>query len=265
MRTGSMDAAAAWVREAFARAGYEPQDQTCKIMGKEYANVEAVLPGAGQTDETVVVGAHYDSVPRSPGADDNASAVAGLLEIARLCRDGSFRRTLRFVAFANEEPPFFMTEEQGSRVYARRAKAAGMDVSAMVCLESIGYYSDAVGSQRYPFPAGLLYPKTGDFIAFVGNLASGGLVRRSVELFRRTTPMRCQGGAWPSLIPGVSWSDQRSFWIEGWPAVMVTDTALYRNPHYHTRLDTPDTLDYDRTARVVRGVHRLVLELAGER
>ena len=215
--------------------------------GRKVRNIET---GSGD----LVVGAHYDTVPGSPGADDNASGVAVLIELARRVPSG-----VRFVAFANEEAPYFLSPEMGSFVYARER---GAKVRAMFSLEMLGYYSDAPGSQNYPAPLSLFYPDRGDFIAFVGDLGARGLVRRSIESFRKHAKFPSEGLAAPSFIPGIAWSDHWSFRKHGTPAVMITDTAFYRYPHYHRASDTPDKLDYERMARVTLGLAEMLNEFA---
>jgi Zn-dependent M28 family amino/carboxypeptidase len=205
-----------------------------------------------------VVGAHYDTVPGSPGADDNASGVAVLIELARL------RLPARFVAFANEEMPYFESGEMGSHAYAARARAAGEKISAMLSLEMLGCYRDEPGSQHYPPPLGWFYPDRGDFIGFVGDLGTRALVRRAIGAFRRHARFPAQGVAAPSVIPGVTWSDHGSFRRQGYPAIMVTDTAFNRYPHYHLPSDTPEKLDYLRMARVTLGLAAVIEELANE-
>jgi Zn-dependent M28 family amino/carboxypeptidase len=233
------------------------------VDGVPCDNVEAEVRGRERPADIVVVGAHYDSLAFTSGADDNASGVAALLALARAFAGAHPRTTLRFVAFANEEPPYFQTANMGSLVYAKRSRARGEHIVAMLSLETIGYYSDAPGSQRYPPPMGLAYPDRGDFIGFVGDRTSADLVRRVVATFRTTTHFPSEGAAPFSLIPGVGWSDQWSFWQVGYPGVMVTDTAPFRYPRYHTAQDTPDALDYDRMARVVAGLERVIADLAG--
>jgi Zn-dependent M28 family amino/carboxypeptidase len=211
----------------------------------------------------VVVGAHYDSVEGgTPGADDNASGVAGLLALARRFGKTPSARTLRFVAFANEEPPYFQTEEMGSLVYARGCAARGERVVAMLSLETMGMFSEAPGTQHYPFPFDALSPSTGDFLAFVGNVRSTKLVRDAVATFRRTRMLPAEGAAVPDLAPGVGWSDHWSFWQTGVPALMVTDTAPFRNANYHEESDTPETLDYRKLARAVVGLAAVIEALA---
>jgi hypothetical protein len=257
------------IEAAFGGAGLAVARQRYEVAGRPADNVEATLPGRGPaSDEIVVVGAHYDVVAGTTGADDNASGVAAMLAIARAVRrDGGLatspaRRTVRFVAFASEEPPHFHTDAMGSVVYARRCRARGDRVVAMLSLETLGFYTDRPASQRYPFPFGLLYPTTGDFVGFVGNPASRALVREAVGTFRASARFPSEGVAAPGLLPGVGWSDHWAFWQEGFPAIMVTDTAPFRNPAYHTTGDTADRLSYPAMARVVVGLVAVVEHLA---
>ena len=230
-------------------------------------NIECEVRG---DEEIIVVGAHYDTVPGSPGADDNASGVAAVIAMAqRLAAEVGGaplgrppRKTIRFVAFANEEPPFFATPQMGSFRYAQRCRDRQEKIIGMFSLETIGYFSDAPKSQQYPSLLHLIYPPTANFIAFVSNLKSRALLRRSVRAFRKACDVPAESGALPEFIAGVSWSDQWSFWQCGYPAVMVTDTALFRNPHYHTATDRPETLDYGRLAKVVDGLTAMVRQLA---
>jgi Zn-dependent M28 family amino/carboxypeptidase len=208
----------------------------------------------------VVVGAHYDTVPGSPGADDNASGVAALIELAGLL--GRAGLPIRFVAFANEEEPYFMGPDMGSWVSARRSRDRGEPLRAMISLEMLGFYSDRPGSQRYPAPLGLFYPDRADYIAFVGDWGVFGLVRRCCLKFKSHTSFPAEWLAGPAFIPGVTRSDHWSFRNLGFPALMVTDTAYNRNPHYHRSSDTPDTLDYERMARVTLGLAGMLRELA---
>jgi hypothetical protein len=254
-------AAAAYIEAALGSMGYAVARQEFDAMDRRVANLEAVRRGASRAGEIVVVGAHYDSVMGCPGANDNATGVAAMLELARAAAGRTPARTVRFVAFVNEEPPFFQTGRMGSLVYARRARARGDRIAAMLSLETIGYYTEAPGSQRYPAPFGLFYPRQGHFVAFVGNVASRALVREAIGAFRRRAAMPSEGAAVPGWIPGIGWSDHWAFWQQGWPGVMVTDTALFRDPHYHLPSDTPDRLDYERLARVVAGLEHVVEEL----
>ena len=221
------------------------------------------IAGGASASEIIVVGAHYDSIAGATGANDNGSGVAAVLELARLMRGAQLERSVRFVAFVNEEPPFYRTGEMGSQYYARRSRERGENVVAMLSLETIGYYSDRGGSQRYPFPLGLFYPASGNFVAFVSKLGSRRLLHRALGAFRRHAEFPSEGVAAPAFIPGVDWSDHWSFWQQGYPALMVTDTALYRYPWYHSVQDTPDKIDYERLARVVTGLGGMLEELAG--
>ena len=260
----AMIAAARYIESELKSAGYEVERQTYPMPTGEIdgVNLIAEIRGASHPGEIVVIGAHYDSVDGSPGADDNASGVAGLLAIARRFAGARPDRTLRFVFFANEEPPHFQTPAMGSYQYARRCRERGETIVSMLSLEMLGYYNDARGSQQYPPPLAAIYPDTADFIGFAGNLGSRVLIRRSVAAFRRHSAVPAEGAALPELIPQAGWSDQWSFWQFGWPALMVTDTAMFRNPHYHTPSDRPETLDYERMARVVEGLGGVVADLS---
>ena len=263
-RMPAFEEAAQYIEKAFAGLGYPVTAHRFLSGDAEVRNIEVEVKGAARATEIIVTGAHYDSVIGAVGANDNGSGVAAVIELARLFREARPARTLRFVAFANEEPPFFQSNEMGSRVYARDAKKRNENIVAMFSLETIGYYSDRPGSQRYPFPLSFFYPSTGNFIAFVSNLASRPLLHEALASFRRHAEFPSEGVAAPAFIPGVDWSDQWSFWKEGYPALMVTDTAPYRYPYYHTMQDTPDKVDYERLARVVTGLYRMLRELAQE-
>lgn len=263
LETEKLEDAARYLERTLAELGYQVASQHYEIGSQAFRNLEASLPGREKPNEIIVVGAHYDTAEGAPGADDNGSGTAAVLELARILRSEQLARTVRFVLFVNEEPPHFNTRHMGSRVYAARASRRREDIAAMMSIESIGYYSDAERSQKYPFPFNLFYPKRGDFIGFVANLTSRSLVRRSIEVFRETTAFPSQGVASPGWIPGVNWSDHASFWLHGYRAIMISDTAPFRYPFYHTTEDTPDKLDYDRTARVVAGLSRVVRDLAG--
>ncbi len=255
-----LEASARYIERAFAGLGYAVALQRFQSGPGEVRNIEVEVAGGARADEIVLIGAHYDSVAGAVGANDNGSGVAAMIELARLFRHARPERTLRFVAFANEEPPFFQTDAMGSRHYARRSKARGENIVAMFSLETIGWYSEQPGSQRYPFPLSFFYPSTGNFIAFVSNLASRPLLHEVIASFRRHAAFPSEGVAAPAFIPGVDWSDHWAFWKEGYPALMVTDTAPYRYPHYHTMQDTPDKVDYERLARVVTGLQGVLAQ-----
>lgn len=253
--------AARYIETELQDGGWRVRRDSYELQGKNCSNLEAELPGA--TPEIVLIGAHYDSVLGSPGSNDNGSGVAALLALAHRFAGSQNIRTLRFVAFVNEEPHYFQTPQMGSYVYAARCRERNDPIEAMISLETIGYYSSAAGSQTYPAPGlGLLYPRTGDFIAFVGNVASRSLLRDALGTFRRHAQIPSQGGALPAAVPGVGWSDQWSFWRHGYPGIMVTDTAPFRYPHYHAASDTPDKLGYDSMTRVVVGLEKVIRSLA---
>jgi hypothetical protein len=259
----ALAAAADFVEQSFTSAGLRVSRQEYRVGDEPCHNLEVEIAGGERAGEIVVVGAHYDSVFGSPGANDNGSGVAATLALAREFAGRKPARTLRFVAFANEEPPYFLSDDMGSLVYAKRCRERAERVVAMLSLETIGYYSDEGSTQQYPAPLSFFYPSTGDFLAFVGNVSSRALVREAIGSFRRHASFPSEGGAVPGDIPGVGWSDHWSFWQQGYPAIMLTDTAPFRYPHYHTRDDTPDKLDYDRLARVVAGLAGVVADLAG--
>jgi hypothetical protein len=264
IRPHSLQDASNYLSNLLREQGYAVVDHPFMADGQRVNNLEASLPGTDGTLGQVIVGAHYDSVAGTVGANDNCTGVAAVLQIAKLMRQTKLRRTLRFVLFANEEPPYFQTAQMGSLVYAHELKSNGVPVSAMISLETIGFYSDQSGSQKYPPGLNLFYPSKGDFIAIVGNSESRALVRESVRDFRKNTRFPSEGIAAPSNWPGIGWSDQWSFWQEGYPGVMVTDTALFRYPYYHSPNDTEDKVNFDKTARVVEGIRKLVEMLANK-
>ena len=258
-------AAADYIRTTLTNSGYDVQRHVYEVMGKACENLEADVRGTTEPEKILLVGAHYDSVEGCPGANDNATGVAAMLALARAMVQSRPPCTLRFVAFTNEEPPYFQSRHMGSRIYARRSRQKGEGIILMLSLETIGYYSDEPGSQSYPFPFGFFYPSTGNFIAFVSNMENAPWVKHVLMTFRGHARFPSEGGALWEWIPGVAWSDHWSFWKEGYPAVMVTDTAPNRYPHYHATGDTPDKVDFARMARVVSGLHDVVLEIAVSR
>jgi Zn-dependent M28 family amino/carboxypeptidase len=256
-----LNAAADFIEDSFSRVGLHTRRDSYQTDGQPCHNIEAEI--TGNRPEIIVIGAHYDSVFGSPGANDNGTGVAATLALARRFASAKPKQTLRFVAFVNEEPPYFLSGEMGSQVYARRCKERGDNISGMISLETIGYFSDAPNSQTYPSPGlGLFYPKVGNFIGFVSNVTSRALLRRVIAVFRKQAKIPSEAASLPAFVPGVSWSDQWSFWQQGYPAIMVTDTAPFRYPYYHSSNDTPDKLDYDRFTLVVSGMEKVIQELA---
>lgn len=256
---------ATYIETQLSQMGYPVRSQNFHAGGQRVRNLEVIVEPAQKDAPTLVVGAHYDSFSDAPGANDNGSGVAALIELARDFRDlrGKSNLRLRLVWFTNEEPPFFQESGMGSLVYAKWLRKSGERVSGMYSLETMGFYSDAPGSQHYPFPLNLLYPNTGNFIAFVSTTASRDLVRDTIGTFRRQARFPSVGGTAPGAIQGIDWSDHWAFERQGFPALMVTDTAPFRYRFYHTTADTPDKLDYERLARVVDGLEHVIRDKTG--
>jgi Zn-dependent M28 family amino/carboxypeptidase len=258
--TDKLALSADYIEKSLAEAGVVVGRQPFMYAGKEYENVIGEV--SGREPEIFLVGAHYDTVSGSPGADDNASGVAGMIEIARLAARNPLPLTMRFVAFCLEEPPAFRTSRMGSFVYAESLRKEDAQVAGMVSLEMIGYFTEKKGSQFYPLPfMRWHYPRKGNYIAFVGNIGSRGLTRRLKDAFRRHSELPVESLNTVSAVPGVDFSDHRSFWKFGYPALMVTDTAFYRNPNYHGHGDRASTLDYGKMAEVVLGLYGALGEL----
>lgn len=259
----SLEQAAEYIRKTWIEQGFEVHDQEYVADGVTVRNLEVVIRGLQLPDEIVIVGAHYDSAHAWPGADDNASGVAAMLELSLRFSLAAAppSRTLRFVAFTNEEPPHFQTDTMGSLVYAKRCVKRGEQITGMLSLETVAYYSNEVGSQQYPWPLGYFYGDVGNFIAFVGDTSSRAFVHETLQVFRNEGKFPSDGIAAPTSIPGIGWSDHWSFSKCGFPAVMITDTAPFRNPHYHKPTDTAEKLDYESLTRVVQGVEQVVSAL----
>jgi len=253
--------AESYILSEWRNLGYAPEKQTYLLRTTEVSNLIVEKVGTSKAHEIVVIGAHYDSVAGSPGADDNASGVAALLEISRLLREKNFSRTLRFVAFVNEEPPFFETEESGSRVYAKEVFSRKEKIKGMLSLESLGYYSDVENSQQYPPLFNLVYPNKGNFIGVVGNLRSRRWVDLLTSLFRKYSDVPSECVKFFSWLPGISWSDHEAFWKYGFPAAMITDTAPYRYPYYHSEYDLPERIHYQKLESVVFGLSKALEEV----
>ncbi|OON61325.1 hypothetical protein B0920_19340 [Massilia sp. KIM] len=265
---GALERSARHIESALAGYGYQPRRQEYEAGGQKVRNIEVsvanVEPGA-KPERIFIIGAHYDSAIGAPGANDNGSGTAAVLELARLLKTMQPSRgtELKFVFFVNEEPPWFMGEEMGSLRHARELKRLGHQVAGALILETVGWYSDAPNSQKLPPGLEDKYPSTGNFIAFVGTLESSALVRQSLAAFRAHSDFPAQGLAAPAHVMGVTLSDHTSYNRQGYPALMITDTAFLRYPYYHTAEDTPDKLDYESMARVVTGLARTINALAG--
>jgi hypothetical protein len=257
----SLNKAADFILNEFQRYGYSPLEQKFKVDGNEYRNIIASY--GPETAQRFIVGAHYDVAGEKPGADDNASGVAGLLALADLFKKHSPKIDFRidFVAYTLEEPPFFRTKSMGSYIHSKSLHDAGVKVKGMISLETIGFYSDVPNSQIYPLPLmRLFYPSKGNFIGVVGNFASSRLVRH-VRDRMKVADIDVESLKAPSCLIGVDFSDHRNYWKFGYPAIMITDTAFYRNPNYHSTSDTIDTLNFDKMKEVVKGLFWALINL----
>jgi hypothetical protein len=252
----------AYIEQQLAGAGYTTVREPFTVGDFTGVNLVATLAGASKPEEILIVGAHYDSFVNTPGADDNASGVAGTIEIARSLRNETPARTIRFVFFASEEPPHFKQPTMGSLNYAKAARARGDNVIAMLAIESIGYYSDQPNSQKFPAMLRDRYPTTGNYLALVTRTQDKALGEQATAAFRAGSTLPVELAALPEQIAGVTFSDHWSFWVSGYPALMATDTAMFRNPHYHQPTDTPDTLDYARLEAATTGLRAVVQDLA---
>ena len=257
---GKVHEAGEWVARRAGQSGATVTRHEYDVAGTTCANLEVELPGRSHPKEIVVVSAHYDTVPGSPGANDDGSGVAALFWLIESLQSAHCDRTIRFLFFVNEELPHAYTEEMGSRVYAKACRQRGDNIVAMLSLDPIGYYSREKGSQKYPWPLNWYYPSTGDFLGVVSNRANAGLMKRVVASFRRHARFPSEGVA--MNVSDVERSDHGSFWLNGYPAVLVTDTGEFRDPNYHAASDTPDKVDYDALARVVEGLRGVILDLA---
>jgi Zn-dependent M28 family amino/carboxypeptidase len=261
--TGRLNETAEYIHHHFALNGYAVLEQSYGDGSQQFRNISVELTGVSRPGEIIVVGAHYDSVAGSPGADDNASGIAALLELARLLKGKQFRRTIRLIAFPNEEMPLGITDLSGSVVSANESAAQHEDIIGMFSLEMLGYYSSEKNSQHFPKGVPPIFPKEANFIAFVANVSSRSFLRKAIKHFRHQNMFPSEGLAVPEiLVPAIARSDNRSYWRAGFKAVMITDTAEFRNPHYHAAGDLPDTLDYPGFARVVMGLRGMLGALA---
>lgn len=266
-RHAELEAAAIYLEQELTASGHAVRREEFKASGKTVRNLELTIASRRTPGRSaVVVGAHYDSAQGSPGANDNGTGAAAVLALAKRLKDigETSVSDLVLVLYTNEEPPYFRTDQMGSSIHAKALVGRGPPVKAMLSLETMGYFSEQAGSQRYPWPLNLLYPEQGDFIAFVGTTADWRFVRRVVRSFRSHAAFPSEGIAAPRFVPGIDWSDHAAYVDAGIPALMVTDTAPYRYPFYHTGKDTPDKIDFDRLARVVAGLQQVVRDLAAE-
>jgi Zn-dependent M28 family amino/carboxypeptidase len=263
-RLSSLKKARDYIADTMSGYGYKIERQDYSVGETTFANLQAELPGRTDPSEIILVGAHYDSVCGSPGANDNGSGVATVLELARQNAGKLNARTIRFVFFGSEEPPFFSSSDMGSYHCAERCFQRKENIKGLLVMETLGYYTDKPGTQTYPCKFVPGYPTTGNFICFVGNMDSRPLIEKCVAIFRKTCNFPSEGVAAPNWVNGVDWSDQYWFWKRNYPALMITDTALYRYPYYHSLQDTPDKINYPCFARVVAGLSNVLHGIASK-
>jgi len=258
----NLEKAKIYICEQFESYGYKIRLEHYVVAGREISNIIAVKEGIKSPSEIVVVGAHYDSFC-GPGADDNASGVAGLLELARLLKDQTTNHTIKFIAFDSEEKPHFGTENMGSRVYAKGAKDSNKNITGVIIFDSIGYYSETPRSQKYPPIFKLFYPHTGNFIKVVSDFSSNALAKDIKKYFKKHSTFPIRSVTAFRFFHGINLSDHGSFWREGYKAVHVTDTAVFRNPAHHKMNDTWDALDYESMSYVIKGFYFVLMEITG--
>ncbi len=263
----ALNDAADYVEQKFKEFRYTPTRQTFQVHNIDCHNIACEIKGSQEPEKIFIVGAHYDSAPGTPGANDNGSGTAAMLAIAEKLKGFKPKRTLRFVAFTNEEPPYFQNRGQmGSWVYAKMCREEDQNIVGVISLETMGYYTDAKNSQNYPIALlKLRYPSTGNFIGVISDTKSAQLQREIVKAFKSNSTVPCIGASLPANVPGVGWSDHWSFWQEGYPGVMITDTAPNRYPHYHQKTDTPDKINFPVFSGVVQGLIEPIRQLANKK
>ncbi len=251
----------AWIRERWQSQGYRVKIQTFRVEGRSYSNLEVEIRGRTLPSEIILVSAQYDTLPGSPGANNNASGVAILLALSGLLRNHTPDRTLRLVNFVNEEDPFFDTEKMGSYHYSKQSAILRENIRIMLSLDSLGIYRNEPGSQSLPFPFSLVYPDRGNFLAFIGDFRSRQSMKAATRGFKMGSSFPIQAGIVPKWVKGAGWSDHLSFWKFGYPGIMVTDTGGYRSPYHTTREDTLEKLNFEAMSRIVIGLYTSVVYL----
>ena len=250
-----------WIKQRWESQGYTVKKQTFSYKGKEYSNFEIEIKGRTLPSEIIIISAQYDTLPDSPGANNNGSGIAILFQLTQLLRKHTPDRTLRLLNFVNEEDPFFGTEMMGSYQYAKRCRQRGEDIRVMLSLDALGIYKDEPGSQRLPFPFSMFYPNRGNFLAFIGNLYSRKYVIEATSGFKKGSSFRIRAGVAPEWAKGAAWSDHSSFWKFGYPGIMVTDTGGFRSPSHTTKEDTMEKLNFEAMSRILIGMYASVVHL----
>lgn len=252
---------AEWLQHRWESLGYEVRIQTFTMEGAEYSNLEVELPGRKAPSQIVIVSAQYDTLPGSPGANNNASGMAILLTLSKMLKGYQPQRTLRLVAFTTEEPPYFGTEQMGSFHYARRSRQLEEDIRVMISLDALGFYRDVPKSQRLPFPFSLFYPDRANFLAFIGDLRSRRSVVEATKGFKQGSAFPIEAGVAPRWVKGASWSDHSSFWRFGYMGMQVTDTGAFRSPWHTNQGDTMEKISFSSLARITMGLYASILHL----
>jgi len=263
-----LNATAEYIYDEFSKYSNDVSYQTFELKEFvdnevfEYKNVIVNFKGTSScSDGLTIVGGHYDTFGGHAGANDNTSSVAGLLELARVLKANPPKCDVQVVAYTLEEPPAFRTEKMGSFIHAKRLKEKNIKVKVAIVLDMIGFYSDDKNSQSYPAPLmDLYYPREANFISVVSNFSNILEVREAKNILKSTSNLPVYSITAPAFIPGIDFSDHQNYWKFDYPALMISDTAFYRSNNYHTENDTPDTLDYEKMAKVMEGVFVMVLE-----
>jgi hypothetical protein len=253
---------AEWIKKRWESQGYAVKSHKFSIQEKDYENLEIEIRGQKTPTEIVVVSAQYDTLPDSPGANNNASGVAVLLQLSNLLKNFSPDRTLRLVNFVNEEDPFFGTEWMGSFKYAENAYQKHENIKIMLSIDSIGIYKDEPGSQKLPFPFSVFYPDRGNFLAFIGDFGSRKYMIQATRGFKKGSSFLIKAGVVPKWAKGAAWSDHSSFWKFGYPGIQITDTGAFRSPYHTTKEDTIEKINLDALSRIVMGMYGSIIELS---
>jgi hypothetical protein len=252
----------AWIKGRWESQGYAVKKQTFSFDGRDYSNLEIEIQGRSTPSEIIIVSAQYDTLPDSPGANNNGSGMAILFALSNLLRTHAPHRTIRLVEFVNEEDPFFGTEKMGSYQYVKRSYERRENIRVMLSLDALGIYRNEPGSQKLPFPFSLFYPKRGNFLAFIGDFRSRKYMMEATEGFKKGSSFPIEAGVVPKWIKGAGWSDHQSFWKFGYPGIMVTDTGGFRAPSHTTREDTMEKLDFEAMSRITLGMYCAIIDLS---
>jgi hypothetical protein len=250
-----------WIKQRWESQGYVVKKQTFSFKGKEYSNLEIEIKGRTLPSEIIIISAQYDTLPGSPGANNNGSGIAILFQLSRLLKSHIPERTLRLLNFVNEEDPFFGTEMMGSYQYAKRAYQYRENIRIMLSLDALGIFKEEPGSQKYPFPFSLVYPNRGNFLAFIGDFSSRKYMVETTRGFKKGSSFLIEAGVVPKWVEGAGWSDHLSFWKFGYPGIMVTDTGGFRSPSHTTKEDTMEKLNFEAMSRIVVGMYSAIVEL----